>query len=286
MTDDEGERPLGFGGDDDDRGGGQDAGGDDLAGAEQPGDGPGADAAGRDADRYAHRRDPDLAAYGTHPGRTPQPARLPAGQSRYTWFIGVVAVLVIAYVSVNTITTQGPGSQGVSTGGAAPPFAAPLATSNLSGDVNVARRARQGDAGKVTACSIHRPDVLTSCDLWDRKPLVLAFFATRGRTCAGELSTLQRISQRRSDVAFAAIAIRGSRSDVRKQIRANGWTFPVGYDHDGVLANLYSVAICPQVTYVAKGGRVAGTSFGEQDRAALVRDIDALAVGRRIADQP
>ncbi|MCW3040449.1 MAG: hypothetical protein JWM31_2354 [Solirubrobacterales bacterium] len=240
-----------------------------------------------DPDRYAHRRDPDLAAYGIGPDavgevqRQPR-AQLPAGSSRYTWFIGVVAVLVIAYVSVNTITSQGPGSRGVAPGALAPPFAAPLATGNLTGDVNVARRSDQGNAGQVPACSIHRPDVLTICDLYARKPVVLAFFATRGSACSRELDTLERLSRSRTDVAYAAIAIRGSRGDVRKQIRAGGWSFPVGYDHDGVLANLYSVAICPQVAFIRRGGRIAGTTFGEVGERELRARITALAAGRAL----
>jgi hypothetical protein len=230
-------------------------------------------------DRYAHRRDPDAEAYGIGPDRSPAPPRMAPGTSRYTWFVGVVAVLVIAYVSVNSLRTKGPGSRGVQVGAIAPPFAAPLATGDLSGDVNVARRTGQGSAGKVVACSIHRPDVLTICDLYRNRPVVLAFFATRGRQCTRELNTLQRISAERPGVAFAAIAIRGDRGDVRNLIRDHGWTFPVGFDHDGVLANLYSVAICPQLTFLRKGGRVAGTTFGEVGEVQLRRRVDALAAG-------
>ncbi|MCW2998429.1 MAG: hypothetical protein JWN65_1978 [Solirubrobacterales bacterium] len=238
-----------------------------------------------DEHRYAHRRDPDLEAYGITPDRKPAPARLPAGSSRYTWFVGVVAVLVIAYVSVNSIRTKGPGSRGAQVGLIAPPFAAPLATGDLAGDVNVARRTGQGDAGKVIACSIHRADVLTLCDLYRDKPVALAFFATRGHACTKELDVLQRISARRPGVAVAAIAIRGDRGDVRDLIRKHGWTFPVGFDHDGVLANLYSVAICPQVTFLRRGGRVAGTSFGEVGERELTARVDALAAGRPLPDR-
>jgi hypothetical protein len=67
---------------------------------------------------------------------------------------------------------------------------------------------------------------------------------------------------------------------VRDQIRAGGWTFPVGYDHDGVLANLYSVAICPQVAYIRRGGRIAGTTFGEIGERELRARIADLVAGR------
>ncbi len=236
--------------------------------------------------RYAHRQDPDLDAYDIGPGRPPAPARLPPGSSRYTWFVGVVAVLVIAYVSVNSLRTKGPGSRGVQVGVLAPPFAAPLATGDLKGDVNVAQRAGQGKAGSVRACSIHRPDVLTLCDVYRDKPVVLAFFATRGKQCTRELDRLERLSHTQPDVAFAAIAIRGDRGDVRALVRDHGWTFPVGFDHDGVLANLYSVAICPQLAYLRRGGRVAGTTFGEVGETRLRLRVAALAAGRPLPTDP
>jgi len=246
------------------------------------GDGPATPPrAAHDPDRYAHRRDPDAEAYGLTADRPPAPPRLPPGASRYTWFIGVVAVLVIAYVTVNSVTTEGPGSRGAATGIQAPPFAAPLATSALEGDVNVARQTGQGgEAGDVAACSIHRPDVLTICDVYKERPVILAFFATRGKECANQLDTLQRISARRSDVAIAGISIRGDRGDVRDLVRKRGWTFPVGYDKDGILSTLYNVVICPELTYIYKGGKVAGTSFGEKGAPELGRRMDALVAGR------
>ncbi len=38
----------------------------------------------------------------------PEPRR-PAGASRYGWFAGLVLVLVIAYVTLNTLRSDGPG---------------------------------------------------------------------------------------------------------------------------------------------------------------------------------
>ncbi|WP_354701204.1 Thiol-disulfide oxidoreductase ResA [Paraconexibacter sp. AEG42_29] len=239
-------------------------------------------------DRYAHRRDPDLAAYGIGPdasGDRPPPARLPVGTSRYTWFVGVVAVLVIAYVSVNSITTKGPGSRGIVVGITAPPFAAPLATGDLDGDVNVAREAEQEDAGRVPACSIHREGVLNICDLYAEKPVVLAFFATRGDPCSKQLDTIERIARTRDDVTFAGIAIKSGQDKVRGIVRDRGWTFPVAYDRDGVLSTLYNVVICPEMTFIAKGGRVVGTSFGDKSAADLKPRLDALAAGRPLPDE-
>lgn len=224
--------------------------------------------------RLARRQDPDLVAMGRPATGRPQTqpsARLPGGASRYGWFVGVVGVLVIALITLNTFRSEGPGSRGITTGGTAPPFAAPLALSDLVGDVNVAVAAGSGDAGAVPACSLRRPDVLNVCALYEKGPVVLAFFATRGAECITQLDRLDDVAARHPDVAFAAVSIRGDRDDLRRTIRERRWRFPVGYDRDGILANAYGVAICPQITFLRKGGAVQDTSLGAID----ARDLEA-----------
>lgn len=205
----------------------------------------------------------------------------PPGMSRYGWFLGVVAVLFIAYVSVHTLASHHVGSRGPRVGSALPPFAAPVATSRVGGDVNVARHANDGSAGKVPACSIHRPGVLNVCDLARRGPVVLAFLATRGGDCTGPLDAMQRLRARFPGVQFAAVAIRGDRGALRELVRSHGWRFPVAYDHDGVLASLYSVAVCPQITYAYAGGTVAWTTLGQLGEAELTRRVRSLVARSR-----
>ena len=53
------------------------------------------------------------------------------------------------------------------------------------------------------------------------------------------------------------------------QARALGSNLPVGYDHDGAVANEYAVVVCPTITYVARGGRVAGSTVGPLAEAAI-----------------
>jgi hypothetical protein len=204
------------------------------------------------------------------------PARPPAGASRYGWFVGVVAVLLLAYVSLNTLRSSGPGSQGPVVGSRLPPFAAPLALGGLDGDVNVARKPGQGSAGARPACAVRGPDILNSCQLAERGPVVLAFLATRGARCSRELDRLQALRGRHPGVQIAAVSIRGSRDGLRALIRAHGWRFPVGYDRDGILANLFGVAVCPQITYALPGGRVRATSVGELGTVELERRIAQL----------
>jgi len=205
----------------------------------------------------------------------PEPRR-PAGASRYGWFAGVVLILLIAYVTLNTLRSAGPGSSGVRTGERMPPFAAPVALGPLQGDVNVARRAGQGAAGRRPACAVRGAGILNVCALWERGPVVLAFLATRGARCTAELDTLERVRAAHPGVQFAAVSIKGDRAELRALVRHRGWGFPVAYDRDGILANLYGVAVCPQVTYALPGGRVQATTIGRLDRAGLDRRLAAL----------
>lgn len=231
--------------------------------------------------RHAHREDPDLRAERLDaPGaRFPAPTpRLPAGASRYGWFVGLVGGLIVVLITLNTFRSHGVGSTGIKAGGLAPPFAAPLATSTFpkDADVDVARKAKSGDLGKVAACDVREAGVLNACTLWEKGPLVLAFFATRSSRCIRELDTLDDVARRHPDVAFGAISIRGKKSDAAKLQRDRRWSFPVAYDHDGVLANLYGVAVCPQIAFLRRGGRVAYTAVGSLGAAGIDAQVRRL----------
>lgn len=210
------------------------------------------------------------------PTQAEPPERLLAGASRHGWFVGIVGVLILALVTLNASRTEGPGSPALTPGGAAPPFAAPLALSALDGDVNVAGAANSGDAGAVPACSVRRRDVLNLCALYQQGPVVLAFFATRGGECVEQLDELDAVSARHPGVRFAAVSIRGDRDALRRTIRERRWRFPVGYDRDGILADAYGVAVCPQITFLREGGAVQGTSLGAIGTADLEARVRRL----------
>ena len=178
--------------------------------------------------------------------------RPPAGTSRYTWIVGVLVVLGLAYITLNTLGTDAPGSRGVPNGEKLPPFAVPLATSKLEGDAQV-------DPKK--ACRVRGADVLNSCALAENGPVVLTFFATRSERCEQQVDVLERVRRRYPDVGFAAVSVRGKRADVRRVVRKHKWGMPVGYDHDGAVSNAYAVAVCPTITFAGRDGKVAGLSL-------------------------
>jgi hypothetical protein len=197
------------------------------------------------------------------------------------WLVGVVGVVVLAYITLNTLRTEGLDPRGLDRGTRLPPFAMPTAASASDGDANIATKPDSGPEGNVPACSVRGPDVLNVCALSARGPVVLAFVVTRSADCARQIDVLDRVARRVPDVAFAAVAVRENHDDLRATVRRRGWRVPVGYDHDGAVANLYGVgAVCPLLTFAGRDGRVAGTQLGFLDERALTAAAAALAAGR------
>jgi hypothetical protein len=192
---------------------------------------------------------------------------------RPSWIVGILGLAAVAWITLNTLSTDAPGGRGVPAGAALPPFAAPLALSALEGDASVALRPRDGHAA---ACDIRGPDVVNSCELVERGPAVIAFFITRSGDCVDQIDALDRLRSRFQGVGFAAVAIRGARDAVRADVRSHGWRLPVAWDRDGAVANAYAVAVCPTITLARRGGRVAETLLGRQSEATLARRVAAL----------
>jgi hypothetical protein len=201
------------------------------------------------------------------------------------WLVGVVGVVVLAYITVNTLRTERLDPHGLDRGTPLPPFAMPLARSGSDKDADVATRAGSGPAGKRPACSVRGPEILNLCELSERGPVVLAFVVTAVGECARQVDVLDRVAVRVPGVEFAAVAVREDHDDLRDRARERGWRVPVGYDHDGAAANLYGFGVvCPLLTFAGRDGRVAGTELGFLDDRALTARAEALAAGRRLAE--
>ena len=185
-------------------------------------------------------------------GGAPTPGSAPpARYGRYLWLL---AVVIIVLLTINRSLTKSAIQTGVRPGKVIPPFALPLATGDVTGDANVATRANQGSAGKTPACSVRGAGILNVCELYEGGPLVLALFVDAS-SCPEVLSSMQALAAANPGVRFAAVAIKGQRPALRKLIAQRGLTHvEVGFDSDGVLATLYQVVSCPQVTFVLPGG--------------------------------
>jgi len=189
------------------------------------------------------------------------------------WIVAAGFAVALAWITWNTLHTNGPGGAGLRPGAHLPRFAAPLATSSLRGDATVRRQAGDGDPA---ACSVRGPDVLNSCQLAEQGPVVIGFFVARSTGCTDEIDVLDRLRARHPRVRFAAVAILGSRADARADVREHDWGLPVGWDADGAVVNAFAVSGCPYVTLARRGGTVVRTLLGRQDARSLERAVRAL----------
>lgn len=197
------------------------------------------------------------------------------------WILALVLVAVLGWVTLNTVRSDSPGSRGLAAGTRLPPFAMPLSTSSCTGrcDANVAVRAHQGAAGERPACAVRGPEILNSCELAERGPLVLAFVFAPVRECRDQLGVLDRVRRRHPGVAFAAVDVRADGEAARRFVRSGGWTLPVGYDHDAAVADEYGVVVCPTMVFVRQDGTVLESTVGPLDEAGVERRVRALEAG-------
>jgi hypothetical protein len=192
-----------------------------------------------------------------------RPEPRPAAAPRYGRYVGLLALVILALITLNTIVTKPNGATGVDPGHTVPPFAVPLVLGNLVGDADIAVHAGEGTRGKVPACQERGAQILNICQLYERGPVVLALFLDAG-SCAAILGDMQALSPSFPGVQFAAVALKGGRTQLRRLVAEKRLALPVGLDRDGSLLTLYKVATCPQVTFAYPGGVV-------QSHALLVR---------------
>jgi AhpC/TSA family len=218
-----------------------------------------------------HRLDPDAAV--AQQRRRSQRRQLPQpviDTRPYRWAIGIFGIVLVIVISVVEFATHGVSNAGVRPGQPLIQFAAPLATSNLVGDVQMNDPCRFGDFdGRA----------VNTCLLEKRGPLVLGFFVPGVTVCEREVNTMQELSKRFRSVQFVAVAASSSKATTAKEVRSHHWTIPVAYDRDGALAQVYGVELCPMLELAERGGVVRSLLFGENwDKPGrLAAKVSALA---------
>jgi hypothetical protein len=217
----------------------------------------------------------------THPEPV-RPPEVPRPGNRYAWLVGILMLMVLVVVLFrNTLPHRGEGTLGPHRGRLAPAFAVPLATGNLEGDANVCQRRKcTRNQGPVPACQLRSSEVLNVCELRSR-PLVLTFIFDRGADCNPQVDRVQHVSRSFPRVSFAVVYFsHKQRAELSAIVRRRGWTMPVGVDHDGAVANLYGVGVCPTTVFSRAGGKVATTKLGELTEQELRTEI-ARVGGRK-----
>jgi hypothetical protein len=184
--------------------------------------------------------------------------------------VAVIGLVLLVFITLNTVLTAPRGADGIAPGERVPPFALPLATGNVVGDTNIATHANDGSAGRRPACLVRGIGLLNVCELYERGPLVLAMIVDAG-SCPGVLDDMQALGHAFPGVGMASVVIKGERAAVRRLVVAHGLRFPVGLDRDGVLAQVYKVSSCPQVSFVYPGGVVQSKALLKRPARGVLR---------------
>jgi hypothetical protein len=187
----------------------------------------------------------------------------------YAVAVGVIFLIVIVIVSVNTISNR---PIGLKTGHAVPKFAAPSATGRTDKDANVDPR---------KACLVRVNDVIRVCDYFDRPLVMVAWFTKGCDSCRGQLDAVEAIRRRFPNVAFLGLDIKDSLTNAGNEVRKHGWGFPMALDRDGAVSGLYGVVVGPTAFFVYPHGILMGKAYGELDQAALTRKVEALVQASR-----
>ena len=207
--------------------------------------------------------------------------------SRYSVWVGVAFVVVIAIASINTFTNDEGGLLGVDAqaGEPLPEFAVPELPGGEDADANIYQDNCESsdnpcpaDEQRTPACDVELPRVLRVCDYFDR-PLVLSFWFTSPSDCPPTQDLVDEAARTYGErVNFLSIAVRGERDELAEIVRERGWSIPVGWDRDGAVSNLYRVGVCPTVAFILPGGIFSDAKIGteELDRGQLSDAIDDL----------
>lgn len=207
------------------------------------------------AERFAELDEGDMEA--ERKERERETAGPPRPGGRYTWVVGIAALVVVIVVAFNSLPNAGRGYRGPEVGKRIPVFATPLLESDLEGDTNI-KQDREDDAAdnETPACRVSGPDVFNVCELFAQKPLVLVLAATSSE-CEDELAAAAVLSEEMPEIQFAATITSSSREEARDAVRDANVAFPVGWDEPPpVLFNLYRIAFC-STAFVDRGGRLS-----------------------------
>ncbi len=71
--------------------------------------------------------------------------------------VGVIGLILLALITLNTLLTAPRGADGIAPGEHIPPFALPLASGNVVGDADIATHANDGSAGQAPRLRSARP---------------------------------------------------------------------------------------------------------------------------------
>jgi hypothetical protein len=210
----------------------------------------------------------------TRPEQEPRSPETPRPGGRYTWVVGVAALIAIIFGGINLARTgSGAGLNGPPVGQQLPEFAAPL-VDGPEKDANIIPS--DADTDDPKACEVRVPGSLNICDQWS-SPVVMAFLFRRGAKCEPHFDQLERARRDFPEVRFIGVFFDRDRDAIRDVVADHSWNFPLVVDRDGAVTNLYAVGGCPTTVFANRGGKVRETVVGEMDDRELRRRLRGIS---------
>ena len=145
-------------------------------------------------------------------------------RARYGRYVGLLAVVMLVLIAVNTLARQTERAlTGIAPGQRLPPFAVPLALGDAQRATPTSpptpTRARPGACRRAPCAGAQ---ILNICQLYEQGPLVLALFVDAG-SCPEVLSEMQALAP-----VLPRRALRGGGDQGRTRPRCAGWCARAG----------------------------------------------------------
>jgi hypothetical protein len=201
----------------------------------------------------------------------------------YSIAVGVVFLAVLLFAGINAVRNSGEAVLGPEKGRQIPLFAAPASTGAEDADANIDQGEVVNGRRRGSACEIEgsRRDVVRICDYFDR-PLVIVGWFTKGcESCRRQLDTVERVRRRVRGVHFVGLDIRDSKQNAREEVLEHGWRFPMAFDRDGAVSQLYGIGGGPTIIFAYPDGIASDVYLGELDERSLERRARALRAGAK-----
>ena len=108
----------------------------------------------------------------------------------------------------------------------------------------------------------------------DGRPVVMNFWASWCVPCREEMPTFDSVAQRRQDVLILGVAVQDTEGEARAFAAEVGVGYPLGFDAEGEILELYPILGLPTTWFITADGRIATIRAGQLDQDELERLID------------
>ncbi|MBQ4231805.1 MAG: TlpA family protein disulfide reductase [Lachnospiraceae bacterium] len=98
------------------------------------------------------------------------------------------------------------------------------------------------------------------------KVVLINIWATWCGPCVGEMPAFEKLNSEYGDeVSIVCVNSMEDKGSVDSFIKENGYTFPIAYDEQGIMNNLYPTEGIPYTVIVGKDGKIAKIEVGAND---------------------